>query len=146
MTKTIRRTLEDDVDRLAERIWDSGHHLIQDGEDFNNVFDNYLIEVNEKQDTTLRKKVFDALRRKHPGVSTKGEHLSEKKKKEFTTRVLKRKEFTYIGKSGKRVVMARRTILQVKGKERVVYRDMKGRFVKITPTTQKKEVRLKRIK
>jgi len=65
-----RFTPEEDVDRLAERVFRDSGQSIEDEEMFNLAFDSYLgeVELNKLQNTTLRKKVFDSMRASHPEI------------------------------------------------------------------------------
>lgn len=67
-----RFTPEEDVNRLAERVFRDSGQNIQDKEMFDLAFNDYMsdIDMSEKQDTVLRKKVFDKMRSSHPEISS----------------------------------------------------------------------------
>lgn len=135
---TKRITPEDDVNRLAERLWERSRGKMQTRTDFDTVFDTYLTQdgqdLTPRQKRTLRQQVFDSIRRKHKNVKDR-RVKNEERERVFEAAAVKPspKEFDTLGTSGGRRVYARRTILRFKdGTQRVVYRDRKGRFVKVT--------------
>jgi len=129
-----RKTLEDDVDRLAERVWGRGHEKIRTKADFNAVYDSYLSGVSAKDNKVLREKVFKSMKRSHRNVS---DVLSTTRERVRKYREAGSKpapgEFRYAAVSGGRSVFARETYMVVKGVKKRVYRDRKGRFARAVP-------------
>ena len=126
-----RKTIEDDIDRLEERIWRRGRGKIRNQADFIGVYDSYLKDSSAGLDQKLRNKVFSRMRQKHKGISAKVKINAERMELfELAGTIPSKKEFDIIGSQKGRKVYARRTKFKFKDKERTVFRDSKGRFVK----------------
>lgn len=136
---TKRATPEDDIDRLAERIWMRGRGKIYNRDDFDAVFDGYLTQGDKRltpeQRTELRNRTFNKLQKRHSGVSSSRGKDTPQRKKLFKSagRVPSKGEYSHPGKVRGRTVFLRRTIIVYKktGKQATVYRDDKGRFGKL---------------
>lgn len=133
---SLRTTPEDDIDRLAERVWRRGKGKIQNRADFNRVYDTYMSEKTAHgagSNTELKDSVFKSLQRSHRSVSS-STATTQKRLKVFGE-VAKRPsdlEFNVLGKVKGRTVYARATRIKRKdGREPVVYRDRKGHFVSV---------------
>lgn len=138
-----RKTPEDDIDRLAERIWQRGRGRIRNKADFLSVYSAYLYDNQARDNRDLRDAVFGRLRKKHPKVSTVV--VTRRDRVEAFREAGMRpaaSEFSFVGKVRGKTVYARRgkvrRAYKVKGepyrvvfREFVVYRDKKGRFVKV---------------
>lgn len=119
-----RFTPEEDVDRLSERVWNWAHGNIADKEDFDAVFDDYMGEMNHKQETKLRSEVWEKLSGKR--------RLRQKPKRRHKVRKTEKRpthKFKSVGKVKRKVVYARRDYVFIKGKKRTIFRDKQGRFV-----------------
>lgn len=141
----VRTTPEEDFDRLAERIWKDYGDGIEDIDSYNVAFNEFFnLQVNEKptkrQDTILRKEVFNIIEGKHPSVVEEHLHRKEvrKRKAEHFEDKRKAKTFIYIRyvydkkENISHKVFSRKEKLtyKVKGKEikRDVFIDRYGRF------------------
>ena len=126
-----RVTPEDDYDRLAERIWRRGRGKIKNKADFISVYETYMNDSNVKGNAGIRESVFDRVQAKHKVSSS----IVTKKERVDAFREVARKpgsaEFEFLGLSRGRRVYARRTVLVRGGRQRVTYRDKKGRFVSV---------------
>lgn len=150
-SKALKRaTPEDDVDRLAERIWERGRDKIQSLDDYNGVFASYLTQNGQdlsfKQKRTLRLGVLDSLKKNQKGFAKKLKQEKEvqtKKEKEARRELIFEAgrtptpgEFKHVGRIKNKTVFVRRTSMTVKDKLRVVYRDERGRFARfVDPKT-----------
>ena len=63
-----RTTPEDDITRLAENLNRNSSGIV-DKDTFDIAFDNYMVDLTPEQDSTLRTKVFNEIRKKKKGVS-----------------------------------------------------------------------------
>lgn len=149
-----RHTPEDDVNRLAERLYNRSGKKMATSHDFDVMYDAYMTQqgakLNKEQDTTLRNKVFDRLQKHHKltrsagGTNKERDKLLEKaaitpSKSEFSdkgyeggklieinTVVTKDgKQYGYVG--GRITSLRRTTVVDKQGNTRVVWVDMKGR-------------------
>ena len=69
----VRRiTFMEDVDRLADAVWESSRGRITDFDSFDAVWGKYMDDPAGLQQSSLRLKVFDALRNDHPVVEMLG--------------------------------------------------------------------------
>jgi len=113
-----RVTPEEDIDRLAERLRRFSREKI-DEENFDEIFDDYMEALTPEQDTLLRRKVRQKLR------------LERIPKRKVRKARKPRQQFPQVGKVKKKIVFARQTQHKLKGKTVTVFRDRKGRFVKV---------------
>jgi len=127
-----RKTPEEDVDRLAERIWRHGNGNIKDINTFEEVFKSYMpVGLSYKQQQALKKETFKAIRNKHSNVSEKRVTKIPK-----TEKVLERRKFVFRGYSKGKLVDATQTYVVYTNKKTgqqkkmIRYRDRKGRFVR----------------
>jgi len=130
-----RVTPEEDIDRLEERIWRRGRGKIETQDDFIQVYSGYLKDSQSKDNSQLRKKVFERMKQKHPQVSNKS-GMSKERKDIFLTagQRASKKEYDTIGFQKGRQVYVRRTKYKKKdGREITIYRDSKGRFATLKP-------------
>lgn len=128
-----RATPEDDVNRLAERIWQRGRGKITTIEDFNAVYDSYMTSQGQsltaEQKGLLKKKVYKRVVTKHHLDVRHGKN--KQRQALFARAGLKPSpaEFSILGRARKRTVYLRRTHYTTKrGKYVTAYRDQKGRF------------------
>ena len=141
---TKRTTPEDDINRLAERIWQRGRGKIRNRDDFDAVFDSYLTQggkgLSKQQRQDLKDSTFKKIQKRHSGVSAERGKDTTQRKELFASagRVPSKEEYSIPGKVGKRTVFLRRTIITFKksGKQRTVYRDSKGHFGRILSGSQ----------
>lgn len=139
-----RTTPEDDIDRLAERVWQRGRGKIRNRDDFDAVFDSYLTQggkgLTKQQRLDLRDSTFSKIQKRHSGVSSERGKDTSQRKELFASagRVPSREEYVHPGKVGKRTAFLRRTIITFKksGKQRTVYRDSKGHFGRMLSGSQ----------
>lgn len=141
----IRTTPEEDIDRLAERIWQDYGDNIEDIDSYNTAFNEFFnLQVGEKptkkQDTILRKEVFKSMQETHKSIVE--EHLypakGRPKKAEHFEDKRKKRQFTYLGyiydrktHISKKVFTEKETLTyKIKDKEikREILRDRLGRF------------------
>ena len=105
-----RKTPTDDVERLAERIWQFSGGRIIDRESFDYAFDKYLEDedLNRSQDSKLRNGCFDALRQKRMFIK-KGSVFKKAKGKSYsrdiatTAKTIVTTEKEYIKKGASKV-------------------------------------------
>lgn len=134
-----RKTPEEDVDRLQERIWRRGRGKIKNKADFLSVYYGYMKNSPQKNDVDLQDKVFGNMQQRHKGLSSdivgKRDRLKLFKRAGKTPSA---KEFNTIGyqKKGGRQVYARRTVYKYKSRQITVFRDKKGRFVHVPKTSR----------
>lgn len=132
-----RKTPEDDIERLAERVWDRGREKIQDRSDFEAVFLGYMVnEGRASKSKKLRDAVFNKIVELHPGKVFKGRlHANGEREKVFSKLAVKptQQEFDTFGFVKGRVVKVRQTHYYAQGRRRVVFRDIRGRFARIKP-------------
>lgn len=147
-----RETLEDDIDRLAEKVWNNyGEHIV-DIDSFNRYFDEYMGEMTDNQGTKLRKKVFVRMREEHKSVVSEVlKRKVGKPPKETETLEDKRvkPKFVYLRYSKNKVVYARKQTLtyKIKQKEiiRVIYRDRFGRFTSDKSLRERKKGKVHKV-
>ena len=123
---TRRITQEDDADRLAERVYNYTNGNIKDRNGFDQAFNDYMGEINQKQDTKLRKEVFDRMTSKHSGIIR--ERFKATRKPVQAGK--KTNIFNVLASTRGKVVYAHRTYVKVRGKRQVRLRDKLGRFAK----------------
>ena len=126
-----RKTLEDDFERLAERIWQRGRGKIKNKADFIAVYNSYLRESGAKDNIELREKTFNTITKRHkisPAITT-----TKERAKVFVKAGNKpsKQEFDTLGTIKGRRVYARETRTKRNGKEFRAFRDERGRFVKV---------------
>ena len=73
MVRTKSEYADFDGERLARRLWDTYGDAITDADTFNESYDKYLTrdyqdDLTNKQDTILRKKVFEHITNNHKSV------------------------------------------------------------------------------
>ena len=158
----VRITPEEDIDRLAERLWQDYGDDIEDIDSYNVAFNEFFnLQVGEKptkkQDTILRKEVFKSLEGKHPSVVE--EHLypskGRRKKAEYFEDKRKAKTFIYIGfiydkktHISKKVFTREETLTyKIKDKEikREILRDRFGRFASKKSFKAKKGIKVHQV-
>ena len=134
-----RKTLEDDIERLQERIWRRGRGKIKNKADFLAVYRSYLKDNDAKANVALQESVFSNMQSKHKGISS-AVTTKKERAKAFVKAGQKPSaaEFDTIGyqKRGGRQVYARRTKYRYKNREVIVFRDKKGRFVHVPKTSR----------
>ena len=147
-----RVTPEDDVERLAERIWNEYGNEIEDIDSFNKYFNKYMGTMNEKQESKLRKSVFKKVSEEHKSVVEERLHpkagrtpkeagiLEDKRKK---------REYTHLRYVKNKVVYASEETLTYKLKTkkitRIIYRDRFGRFTSIKSLRERKGKKIHKI-
>lgn len=147
-----RETPEEDIDRLAENLWNNYGDDIEDIDSFNEYYDKYMGEMTKKQETKLRKKVFEILTEEHKSVVK--EVLKPKKgRPPKETEILEDKrvkpKFIYLKYSKDKVVYAReeKLIYEIKEKEitRIIYRDRFGRFTSSKSLRERKGIKIHKV-
>ena len=149
---TPRTTPEEDIDRLAENLWNTYGENIEDIDSYNKYFDEYMGELTHKQDTKLRKKVFENVRERHKSVvperlerkvgrPTKGTEILEDKRV--------KPKFVHLRYVKNKVVYAREDKLTyiIKEKEitRIIYRDRFGRFTSSKTLRERQKVKIHKV-
>ena len=136
MTKRTKWTdYIQDMDRLSENLYLNFGDNITDYSTFEKAYNEYLAETNPSiKKKEFRDKAFNIYRKKYEGVS-KGREVTKKTAEFLLEPELKqvrtqRKKFRKTGSVKKKIVRARGTTLQRKGKKIKVLRDKKGRFAK----------------
>ena len=140
-----RKTPEDDIDRLAERIWQRGRGKIHNKADFLAVYSSYLKDNQARDNIELSEGAFKSIQRSHKNVSSSVK--TKRERMEVFVRAGEKpspKEFSVVGKSKGRTVFARRTKYLSKGKEITIFRDKKGRFVRVSDTLSRADKPLHR--
>jgi len=127
-----RITKEEDIDRLAERVWNKGRKNIRNKADYYSVWDGYFKDNVGGDNKELRDRVFEKMQRRHPKVSSSIDTKKDRVKvfREAGSTPLPA-DFSFRGLSAGRPVSARKTWMVVKGVRKVVFRDKLGRFVKV---------------
>lgn len=147
-----RRTPEEDPTRLAENLWLNYGNEIIDKRSYQMAMTKYLGTIQPTQ-KKLIEKTFTELRNKHknvyegdiykeaggtdagfPGDKAKTAKTIVKTRQQFKkmrARKVDLANYDMPGKVGKKVVYAAKTVYTYKGKQRIVYRDRKGRFASI---------------
>jgi hypothetical protein len=126
-----RTTPPEEIERLAERLM-SAYPNIDSRIKFDLAFDDYMEVMNDRQDTTLREKTFERLRQVKPSIKRE-----KRPKKEEQQRLRKEQKFERSGKqviksTGRiKVVFARQDFITLKERRHVIFRDRKGRFVRV---------------
>ena len=136
VTKRQKETYDDDIDRLAERIWTRGRGKIKNKADFLSVYNGYMRDTGQLRNKELQEKVFDSIRGTHDvssAITTKKERV--KVFREAGTKPSPA-EFDTAGSVGGKIVKVRLTHYHHKKFNRQVwvYRDKKGRFAKVVKT------------
>lgn len=138
---TKRKTTNEEIERVAERIFNSGK-LIRDRNDFNRVFAKNIAGTDlTAAQKEFRENVFSRYEKQHPEVK-----VPEERKKIARKSGLSKKEFEKIEKKFRnidiparertkkgtfRVVFAEKTSVIINKKSVVRYRDAKGRFASV---------------
>lgn len=142
----------DDVDRLAERIWNDFGEDIIDIDSYNKYFNKYMGEMTNKQKISLRRNVFDSIRKEHPSVVA--ERIYKKagrisKEAEIIEDKRVKPKFTHLSYVKHKVVYAKeeRLTYKIKQKEitRTIYRDRLGRFASTKSLRERKKVKVHKI-
>ena len=124
-----RKTTDDDIKRLAERVFRQSPHM-QDEDDFNNAFQKYMdVDLTAGQEK-LKKQVFRAVTERHSSILTAGKPKASKKA--MQRKAERRREvrafqnsFDVAGRVGGKVAFLRKTTDR---RGHTHYRDSKGRF------------------
>lgn len=143
LTKAERYEL--DYERLANTLWTEYRNEIVDKDTYNESFDDYMGELNDKQNNKLRNQTWDKLKDDHPRKIKPysiSEHLYGKRAKGqnalrgvyIPPKKARVSEANYpqfgITKKGA-VIRARTETIKVKNKPITIHRDIKGRFVSV---------------
>lgn len=135
---------EDDPGRLAENLFSQYGEAIRDKDTFDLKYDDYLNEYPEAiGNKWLRENTMKHFKAKHPyfgameAVVKPGRRPGRVVRPGRRERALVRRRqqdlsmFRYMGKEKTRTVYARKTsFVDYRGKTRIVYRDLKGRFAR----------------
>lgn len=128
-----RITPDEDLDRLAERVWRRGRGKIRNKADFIAVYEGYMGGSNVRGRDDVREGTFEKLAKKHPKV--KREVFTKRERVEAFVSAGRKpapSEFDFPGVIKGRRVFARRTKFKKPGGgEQTVFRDKKGRFVSV---------------
>jgi len=127
-----RKTIEDDYERLAERIHQRGRGKIRNKADFLSVYDSYMKDSGARNNIDLRNKSFNLYKTQHPKVT--GSLVSNKERvKVFRQAGSKpsKEEFDIVGRVNGRTTYIRETRIKLaNGRVKRIYRDTKGRFAR----------------
>jgi len=132
-----RKTLEEDIDRLAERVWQRGREKITNRTDFNAVYDSYMTGVPHAD--KMKEKVFSKLQARHKISDSQGRNKARRQVfKQLGVQPPRTKKegpsYSFLARTKRnKTVWARKTKITVRGKERVVLRSVDGRFVRPLP-------------
>ena len=165
-----RKTPEDDMERLAENLWNEYGDKIEDVDSFNLYYDKYLTndyttDLTKAQDTTLRKKVFDAIKEKHKSVlrervirrgkprekfpKVNGKTMIDGDREARILKISKKPKYIYLRYVKNKVVYARKEILKftIKGKKyrKIIYRERYGRFTSGESLRKRKKVKISKV-
>ena len=147
-----RETPEEDVERLAEKIYNESRGNIVDIDSFNEQFDEYMGELKGNTGTTLRKKVFTKMIDEHKSIVAERLHPKKGRPKK-ETEILEDKrvkpKFVYLRYSKNKVVYAReeKLVYKIKKKEikRIIYRDRFGRFTSSKSLRERKGIKIHKV-
>ena len=151
-TSIKRETPEEDVERLAEKIWNESKGDIADIDSFNEYFDEYMGDLKGDTGTKLRKKVFTKVMDEHKSVVA--ERLKPKagrppKEAEILEDKRVKPKFIYLRYVKHKIVYAKKEklIYKIKKKEitRVIYRDRLGRFTSSKSFRERKGVKVHKV-
>lgn len=143
-----RETPEDDVERLAEKIYNEYGNKIEDIDSFNKYFNKYMGTMKGATGTKLRKKVFENMIETHPLIIPKITPTSKKEVKKLPIEKVKPK-FQYLRYVKNKIVYARKETLiyKIKKKEitRIIYRGKLGRFTSSKSLRERKGIKIHKV-
>lgn len=139
-----RETPEEDVERLAEKIYNEARGKIIDEDNFDEQFNKYMGTIKGATGTKLRKKVFENMIETHPLITPKITPTPKKEVKKLPIERVKPK-FQYLRYVKNKIVYARKETLiyKIKKKEitRLIYRDRFGRFTSTKSLRERKGIK-----
>ena len=120
-----RFTPIEEIDRLSERLM-SAYPKISNRVEFDLAFDDYMQVLNENQDKILRNNIWKKLLSKRPNIKD-ARRTTDKQEKIAIGEI----KFDKPGKVKNKVVFSKQDFVRIKNTKVIVYRDRKGRFVKV---------------
>ena len=147
-----RKTPEEDIKRLSERIWNDYGDEIIDIDSYNKYFSKYMGEMTDKQERELRKEIFNDMRREHPSIIPERIHKKVGRPPEEAEIIEDKRvtpKFVHLSYVKDKVVYSKEEKLtyKIKKKEvtKTILRDRFGRFASKKSLRERKKVKVHKI-
>jgi len=124
---------KEDADRIAETIFQLDYKGdIKDRNSFDRAMDGYLENAFElRENDTFRNMVFNKFVNKHPDrIFDEDKFYRETERRPIQPKKIKR-EYSHLGRVGKKIVYLRKDYIQTSKGRRLVYRDRRGKIGKV---------------